>query len=717
MNRREILLASAALTLVGTGAHAAEAPYSWAAIPFGGGGFIDGFLYHPKAPDILYARTDIGGMYRYDFAAKRWIALLDHLSHDEADLMGVLSMAVDPNDANRVYAACGLYLGEWAGKGAILRSSDQGKTWQKTPLDIQVGGNADGRGSGDRLIVDPKDGNVLWYGSNQEGLWKSTNAGASFSKVNGPATRFSLMLIDPASGAIYAGGADSKAGLFVSADTGASWQPVDGTPAQVPQHAVFAADGSLYVTFAQGDGKNVVNPSNATSGGVWKRDPSGKWRDVSPIKPAGGASFGFSGVDVGPDGTVAVSTLNRWWPGDDVFVSKDGGGKWIALGEMSKHDASSYPWLASYLKGEDRMGHWISDLKINPFNCDEMIYGTGYGLWMSENLSKAGTGETVRFAFNIKDLEETATIQMTSPTGGAIVLAAFGDVGGAAWDDLTVTPSVGLFAPASESNWSVDYGGQAPDFVARTTNSGNHGMYSENAGANWTAFPASPYRRPGDGQPWKNSGIINVSAKATSLLWVPEKEGAYYSTDKGRTWKESAGWPTGRDQALTPISDKVVDGVYYVHDRSSGNILISVDHGASFKPIVSGLPKVEGWQGAQLAVMPTRMRDLWLVAPFGLLHSRDADSGMVQVKDVDVAWCVGFGAPKVKDGYPAVYLSGKVKGREGLWRSDDEGKSWVRINDDAHQFGSFRAIAGDPLEWGTLYIAPHGRGLLVGKPG
>jgi hypothetical protein len=68
---------------------------------------------------------------------------------------------------------------------------------------------------------------------------------------------------------------------------------------------------------------------------------------------------------------------------------------------------------------------------------------------------------------------------------------------------------------------------------------------------------------------------------------------------------------------------------------------------------------------------------------------------------------------KGKDGYRAE----NVKGQEGLWRSDDEGKSWVRINDDAHQFGSFRAIAGYPLAWGTLYIALHRRGLLVGKRG
>ena len=64
----------------------------------------------------------------------------------------------------------------------------------------------------------------------------------------------------------------------------------------------------------------------------------------------------------------------------------------------------------------------------------------------------------------------------------------------------------------------------------------------------------------------------------------------------------------------------------------------------------------------------------------------------------------------------AIYLWGKVKGAEGLWRSDDTGANWVRINDDAHRYGELRAIAGDMVEPGTVYLAPHGRGVIVGRP-
>ncbi len=720
--RTWLAVCTAALLLAAGAVHAdpAPQPYSWQTIPFGAGGFVDGFLYHPKQKRLLYARTDIGGMYRYDYDAKSWLPLLDGLGHDDSQSMGVLSMAVDPNDPNKLYAATGEYLNQWAQNAAILRSDDQGRTWRKTALSIKLGGNSDGRGTGDRLQVDPHDGKVLLLASSQDGLWKSSDGGATFGRVASPGDHLSLVLFDPAHAeTIYAGSADGKGRLFVSHDSGGTFSQADGAPDQTPQHAVFDSDGTLYVTFAAGDGKSAVNPSNATAGGVWKMMPDGKWSNISPVHPDPGAGFGYSGLDVDAEhpGTIVVSTLDRWNPGDDVFLSRDGGQHWQALGALSRHDGTGYPWLANYMRGEDKMGHWIADVRINPFNPDEAIYGTGYGLWMSENLSQAGGAAPVKWDFNVKDFEETATLQMTSPTGGAVVMAAFGDVGGAAWDDITVSPANGLFTPANETNFSVDYAGLNPSFVARTVaNSPNNGFYSEDGGASWTSFGSTTYKRQDAQGDWHSAGTVAVSAKSTSMLWVPEREDAVFSTDKGKTWTKSQGWPAGRDMTLTPVADKAIDGVYYVFDRYAMAILISVDGGATFKPIVQGIPKIEGWQNEHLAVVPGRVRDLWLAAPYGLLHSEDEKHVMNAVPGVDEAWRVGFGKAKSDGGYPAVYVYGKVHGQEGIFRSDDGGETWTRINDDGHRFGNIDAISGDMLEYGTVYIAPAGRGLMVGKP-
>ncbi|GHC94331.1 GH39 family glycosyl hydrolase [Novosphingobium pokkalii] len=698
----------------------ASGPYHWQTVPFGAGGFVDGFLYHPRTPGILYARTDIGGMYRYDFEARRWIPLLDHLGKDDGDLMGILSFAVDPNAPDRVYAATGLYLSQWSRKGAILRSDDRGRTWQKTELPIGVGGNSDGRGSGERLAVDPRNGDVLYFGSNRDGLWKSTDRGRSFARTGAGITGFSLVAADPAvANQVWAGSTDGSGALVVSHDGGASFAPVPGLPAMVPQHMVFGPDGSAYVTFAGGDQASGLNPSNVKTGAVWKRDgKDGHWHEITPKPPAPGLLGGFSGIDLSSDGTLAVSTIDRWAPGDDIYLSRDGGAHWSALSTRARHSPKGYPWLVDYLKGEDRMGHWVADLKFNPFKPDEMIYGTGYGLWISRNLASAKADQPVDFDFTVANLEEAATLQMVSPTGGATLLAAFGDVAGAGWDDLARTPPrKSLFTPANETNFSIDYAGANPGHLVRLADRApTHGYTSTDGGLTWTPFERSAWRQPAAGESWRGPGVAAISAKGTTLVWAPEKDGLYVSTDMGRNWKPSTGIVARSDASYLPVADKTGDGLFYVYDKASSSVLASGDGGASFKPLIEGLPKVESWQQASLAVVPGRLRDLWLAMPMGLFHSPDSKTKVTQVRKVTEAWLVSFGAPVVKDGYPAVFLWGKVEGQEGLWRSDDAGANWVRINSPDQQFGTLRAIAGDMLDPGTLYLAPHGRGVMVGMP-
>ena len=45
-----------------------------------------------------------------------------------------------------------------------------------------------------------------------------------------------------------------------------------------------------------------------------------------------------------------------------------------------------------------------------------------------------------------------------------------------------------------------------------------------------------------------------------------------------------------------------------------------------------------------------------------------------------------------------------------------EGDSWVRINDEQHQWGLLLHITGDPKEYGRVYVGTHGRGIVYGDP-
>jgi len=727
IHRRQLLQAAGLFaTLPAWAADNASPAYDWRSLTFGGGGFIDGFVFHPREKGLLYARTDVGGAYRFDAAAKRWQPLLDHLGRDDADLMGVLSIAVDPADANRIYAACGLYTGQWARGAALLASNDRGATWAVHELGLKLNGNGPGRGSGERLQVDPNRPELLLLGTTQDGLQQSTDRGQRFSRLSGfQAKHVSLVLFDAKSGqpgqgsrTVYVGSHDEP-GLYLSSDAGASFKRIAELPAQAPQRAAFGPDGSLYVSFAAGDAGAVVNPSHAKTGSVWRRTPEGRWRDITPLKPTADQGFGYSGLDVDArrPGRLLVSTIERWSAGDEIFVSDDHGATWTPLSPRSRFDASRHPWLQAYQgKGRRPQGHWIADLKIDPFDGERAVYGTGYGLWMTANLG----APQVDWAFTVDNLEETAVLGLESPSGGASLLAAMGDVSGAAWDDLTQGPKSGLFLPAGENCRSVAYAELNPGVVARTVDGNSTGGYwSGDGGASWRPFGAAPQAglKPGE---WSAAGQIAVSAKGGFLVWARQGQPATCSRDRGRTWTACNGWPAERDFASTPVADRAVEGVFYVHDRANGRILVSVDGGASFQPSITGLPKLQAWQGAQLIAAPGKARDLWLCLPNSLLHIPGADAKAQTVRNVAEPWRVAVGKAAEGASYHAVYVWGRVlvggNPVEGLFRSIDGGASFQRLNDDRHRFGRLTALAADPLEFGTVYLAPEGRGVVIGKP-
>jgi hypothetical protein len=118
----------------------ASEPYAWKNVQIVGGGFVDGVIFHPKEKGLRYARTDIGGAYRWNDQEKRWEPLLDWISYRDLNLMGVESIAIDPSDPNRVYLACGTYTDERTPNGAILRSRDRGRTFDRTDVPFQVRG-------------------------------------------------------------------------------------------------------------------------------------------------------------------------------------------------------------------------------------------------------------------------------------------------------------------------------------------------------------------------------------------------------------------------------------------------------------------------------------------------------------------------------------------------------------------------------------------------
>jgi xyloglucan-specific exo-beta-1,4-glucanase len=738
------LCVTAALALAAAAAQASAAPAvsapaapTWRNVNITAGGFVDGVVYSDAQPGLAYARTDIGGAYRRDAAGGKWVPLLDSTGFNDWNELGVESIAADPHNAAKVWVATGEYTQSWASppNGEILRSGNQGRTWQSSYLPIQLAANQDGRDMGERLAVDPEDDNVLYLASPANGLWKSADGGATWAQVasfpvasTSDDIGLSFVTFDTADGhrgqpskTIFVGDATGNT-VYESTDAGATWQQVPGGPAGMePQHGEMAANDTFYVDYA-----NEPGPNGMTNGSVWKYAvAAGTWTNITPQVPGanGNGSFGYSGLAVDPShpDTVMVANNDRWFPIDTIYRSTDGGASWEDVGASAKLDITASPYLA--WGGTPKFGWWIGSIAIDPFNGNRAMYGTGATVFGTSDLTAADSGQpTTWSSAAATGIEETAVNDLLVPAAGSCrLISAVGDLGGFCHTSLSTSPSGGMISPVVSTGTSIAEAGQVPLDVAMVAWGG--GDFSADGGVTWTAMTL-PAGDP-DG-----AGTVALSADGSALVWTPEDNSwapqaaaPVYSTDKGKTWTDVSGLAAGVAVVADPVNPKV----FYAFDQSAGTLYASADGGATFTAetagLVTGTPS-EGTNSLSLLhTVPGRTGDLWLTGGDGsLYHSTDGGKTFAKDASVGTVATVGFGkaAPCASQrcasqhgaGYPAIYLTGIVGGVQGIFRSTDGGASWTRISTDAQQWGWIgQSITGDPDVYGLVYVAANGRGI------
>jgi len=704
----------------------ATAPYRWTNVKVGAGGYAPNIVFSTAERGLAYLRTDMGGAYRWDDTARRWVPLQE--GNDTPSYMGIESIAPDPRDPDVVYMAAGMNAGQPA---AILRSGDRGRSWRITPVPFAMGGNEDGRGLGERLAIDPNDTRHLLFGSRHDGLWGSDDAGATWHKIptfpvvglGRPAPRkthggVSFVAFDATSGGagkgsrrIWAGIADpGDAHLYRSEDGGKTWVAASG-PALLAAKGVVDSRGVIWVGYASG-----LGPSGIRTGAVWRYAPDGSGRDVTPSAwRETGAEGAFLGVAVSPmtPGTVAVSTVDRYRHGDSLWVSRDDGGRWDDVGARSRRDVSETPFLLHEGKGAD-FGHWISGLAIDPFDPGHIAYTTGATVYATRALGRAAE----EWKPWTEGIEQTAIITLASPTGGAPLISGFGDLAGFVHDDLASSPQPTFVNPYMSNTNTIDYAGLAPNVIVRSGSlyldrprEASMGR-SDDGGRTWTALKLPPMGDPARREDLNGDWPITVSADgATMVVGTPVP---YVSRDRGKSWSVVRGLP-GKTRA---VADKRDPRVFYAVDIGRGVVLVSRDAAASFAPAASrGLPAdltPAGRKGreAQSALLadPDRRGTLWVQAGERLFRSIDGGATFVPANGALRVDLFGLG----KNGLFAV---GTLDGVRGVWRSRNSGQAWSRIDDDAHRWGGrYRVVSGDPRREGRVYLGTDGRGIFYGDP-
>ncbi|MES2163706.1 MAG: cellulose binding domain-containing protein [Pseudomonadota bacterium] len=706
--RHIVALLAAALSIP----HAVTAEtYHWDSVAIGGGGFVSGVIASKSERDVVFVRTDVGGAYRWDAAQSRWSALTDWVGEADVGLMGIESLAVDPRHAANVYLLAGTsYFSN--GKTVILRSSDYGKTFAATDVTAQfkAHGNGMGRQNGEKLQVDPGSGNVLYVGTRRDGLFKSTDAGATWRHVDGLAVAstpndngISFVLLDPAS---VSGGVAQRIfvgvsrfgsvgpNLYFSANAGASFAPVKGGPAAglMPQRAVMSSKGKLYITYANGAGPHPATNEPMDNGQVWEYSAvGGNWVNITPA----GAAHPYGGISVDPADPkhLVASTINTWLPqgaggyGDRILTSRDAGRSWTdVVARGFALDQRGVGWI-----GNGQSIHWAGSVEFDPFDTSKVWVGSGNGLFKTDDINAA----TTSWAFDVAGLEETVPFQVESVPQGPLV-SAIGDFDGfinadAGQYGVQHTPQMG-------TTTGLAIAAQDGRIMARA---GTALYYSTDGGASWNKAAVMN----GD------HGQLALSADGYVMLHSPaDSATSYRSTNFGASWTAVAGLSVANAR---PVADPVNPNKFYVYDN--GKLLASSDGGASF--VQQGTLAAGG--SALIRVAPAHEGDVWVcLNGGGLTRSTDSGASFSKIASVNQCGAVGFGKAAPGAAYPTLYMQGTVGTTSGVLRSTDAGASWVRVNDDARQFGgpgNARMVNGDMNVYGQVYMSTAGRGIAYGQ--
>jgi xyloglucan-specific exo-beta-1,4-glucanase len=344
-------------------------------------------------------------------------------------------------------------------------------------------------------------------------------------------------------------------------------------------------------------------------------------------------------------------------------------------------------------------------------------------------------------------IEETAVFSLSSPTSGAPLLSAVGDLGTFVHTSLDASPSVGAdFSPLFTTGTSVDFAQNAPltlvrvgtgsntfdgttvkvpQLLAYTTTQGVKGndwtgvdtLYDA---ANLAAVTSSTKVSIG-------GGTVAISPDASTIVWATYDFPPACTGDSGKTWTAAANGIIGAQV----ISDRVTPGKYYMYDATSGKLLMgvaSVSSGSSSTPFQCTLTfntqsTLPASSPGQIAASFGADGDIWLAvngsataSANGLYHSTDSGKTLTQVTGFTQAYAVGLGAAATSSAVaayskPAIYTAAVGASGYGFYRSIDDGATWVQVSNSAHLLGTVNQIVGDARTFGRYYIGTGGRGI------
>ena len=610
--------------------------------------------FHPNNPDILYAGSASGGLWKSTTAgagAEAWERVA--LGHP---VLGVSSIAINPDNPEEMYIGTGevynytvampgvsnrLTRGSY-GMG-ILKTTDGGLTWGKA-LDWSYG---EMRGVWD-VVINPENTNTIWA-TTTEGTYRSLDAGENWALVHDFPMGIDLEL-HPADTTIlfatYGGYESPQAGVFRSTDGGASFQPLSGLPND------YSGKALLSISPADPDIIYISLADAFESRGLYKsEDGGGSWLLVNTDDVARFQGWYAHDVAIKPDDPNTVI-----YTGVDLFKSTNGG---LTVNQK----AYWYNWFFGQTPVGGPEGPFdyvhadIHAAYYSPFDNSTVFVATDGGVFVSEDNGESWAGRNggyqtqqfyAKFSNSLTNpdlaiggLQDNATAVYLGADswyrviGGDGMCTAIDPVDNSrvygSFQRLNIRQSFngGLdFSPlpiSSLGNELTNFNGPfilSPHNPATIYAGAQRLHRSNNYGANWAPTSVGPvdseYENP----------ILTIAAapydqNVLLVATAPLQGGTakvLRSTDGGASWGPVSGLP---DRVFMEITfDPSNPGTVYAvcSGFGSAHAFKSENGGLTWEPISGGLPDIPA---NSIVVDPQQPSDLYLGNDLGVYASFD----------------------------------------------------------------------------------------------
>ncbi len=343
---------------------------------------VNRVVLDPNNPNIAVAHLGVvnlggrtcGPLFRTTDGGATWTILAPELQQcqntSQSNLSSTLDVAIAPSSGNTMYMAGT----DSNGYGLVYRSDNSGTTWRLLSAKLAS--------EPQTMKVDPTDPNTLYVGTFNDGVYRTTDGGATFVRVD---TGFLgggiyALALDPRnSNVIWASrGANGQGEVFgtdatlaKSTDGGVTWAEYSGPPSLVVGITIDQTNPNVMYVATAGS-------SFAKGSGVWKSiDGGNTWAQ----KNNGLADLNITTIVVSPSdsSTIFAGTGHRPYGGmvgHGIFKSTDAGNSWRKV---------NFPNLP------------VNSIVVNPATPSAMYAATfGQGVLKStdggENWSQAGTG-------------------------------------------------------------------------------------------------------------------------------------------------------------------------------------------------------------------------------------------------------------------------------------------------------------------------------------